>query len=600
MSHENVFNQLCSKTSEVITILKHNECNLSDDTYLDHLITGMKDELLQHESPSKRIEFWKSSGCSNFAQTFGDQSNETQNFLLKLLKEVWTTHCDIQRQCLEVICDCLKSFRKDHIPPNQNFLDIVKDLVFHKRPEKLLLPNLNLLMSNETNLWDVFLKPIFLSLVNDLPQSHFWKESLVLLAKEFIISCILQSEEARVFSIKFLYPDLAFTQMGIRVFSEILDFFLNYDGQLPDMTSFHCMLRAFVEDESSVKILRINNKIKALVILQDFQEAGRYLLQKKFLLKESKCSIQLWYRSVKPLLESEKMKAAILDDDIIDCAFNNLKIINNQLDSSSNVLVTMQCLSNIKMSSRVQILFHNEIFKILNLIKTQTFDESIDLNSATNTQLVQSLINALTFTAETTLNMDQDRLKILSDLSKSSYLSTHLKSQVLYCIRSMVKYAESQPNKSTDVSIHKLMLELWQHSLIGCDWRTKELLISILSTGFNNNNFKLTNEVHEENMEFPWTCLINFVTQCLDDDHSFIRSSCVTLLSSIYQYIGKYKEMKWTNNVLESLKGLFSSVVHLFRNDTEAIVRRTILRDGVLSYLYKDSEIGSSLLGKFQ
>ena len=349
-----------------------------------------------------------------------------------------------------------------------------------------------------------------------------------------------------------------------------------------------------------MKILRVNNKIKALVILQDFQEAGQCLLQKKFLLKESKCSIQLWYRSVKPLLESEKMKAAILVDDIVDCAFNNLKIINNQLDSSSNVLVTTQCLSNIKMSCRVQILFHNEIFKILNLIKTQMFDESIDLNSATNTQLIQSLINALTFTAETTLNMDQDRLKILSDLSKSSYLSTHLKSQVLYCIRSMVKYVESQANKSTDVSIHKLMLELWQHSLIGCDWRTKELLISILSTGFNNNNLKLTNEVREENMEFPWTCLINFVTQCLDDDHSFIRSSCVTLLSSIYQYIGKYKEMKWTNNILESLKGLFPSVVHLFRNDTEAIVRRTILRDGVLSYLYKDSEIGSSLLGKFQ
>ena len=600
MSHENVFNQLCSKTSEVITILKHNECNLSDDTYLDHLITGVKDELLQHESPSKRIEFWKSSNCSNFVQTFGDQLCETQNFLLKLLKEVWTTHCDIQRQCLEVICDCLKSFGKDHIPPNQNFFDIVKDLVFHKRPEKLLLPNLNLFMSNGTNLWDVFLKPIFLSLGNDLPQSHFWKESLVLLAKEFIISCILQNEESRVFSIKFLYPDLTFTQMGIRVFSETLDFFLNHDGQLPDMTSFHCMLRAFVEDESSVKILRTNNKIKALVILKDFQEACRCLLQKQFLLKESKSSIQLWYKSVKPLLESEKMKATILDDDIIDCVFNNLKIINNQLDSSSDALFTIQCLSNIKMSSRVQILFHNEIFKILNLIKTQTFDESIDLNSATNTQLIQSLINALTVREETIPNMDQDRLKVLSELSKNSYLSIHLKSQILYCIRSMVKCMKCHPNKSTDISIHVLMLELWQHSLFGCDWRTKELLISILTTAFNNNNIKLANEVREENIEFPWTCLINFVTQCLDDDHSFIRSSCVTLLSSIYQYIGVYKDMKWTNNVQESLKGLFPRVVHLFHNDTEAIVRRTILKDGVFSYLYKNSEVGSSLLGKFQ
>ena len=600
MSNENVFNQLCSKTSEVITILKHNECNLSDDTYLDHLITGIKDELLQHESPSKRIEFWKSSNCANFAQTFGDQSDVTQNFLLKLLNEVWTTHCDIQRQCLEVICDCLKSFQKDRIPPNQNFLDVVKDLVFHKRPEKLLLPNLNLLMSNETNLWDVFLKPIFLSLGNDLPQSHFWKESLVLLAKEFIISCILQNEESRIFAIKFLYPDLAFTQMGIRVFSEILDFFLSYDGQLPDMTSFHCMLRAFVENESSVKILRINNKIKALVILQDFQEACRCLLQKKFLLKESKSSIQLWYRSVKPLLESEKMKATILDDDIIDCVFKNLKIINDQLDSSSDVLVTIQCLSNIKMSSRVQILFHNKILKILSLIKAQTFDESIDLNSATNIQLIQSLINTLTLKAETALNMDQDTLKILSELSKNSYLSTHLKSQVLYCIRSMVECMENQPNKSTDVSIHVLMLELWQHSLFGCDWRTKELLISILSTAFNNNNIKLTNDIREENIEFPWTCLINFVNQCLEDDHSFIRSSCVTLLSSIYQYIGEYKDLEWTNNVQESLKGLFPRVVHLFHYDTEAIVRRTILRDGVLSYLYKNSEIGSTLLGKFQ
>ena len=87
MSHEDSFDRLCTKTSDVVKILKHNECNLSDDTYLDHLITGIKDELQHHETQTKRLAFWDKSSCSNFVRTFGDQSNESQDFVLKLLKK---------------------------------------------------------------------------------------------------------------------------------------------------------------------------------------------------------------------------------------------------------------------------------------------------------------------------------------------------------------------------------------------------------------------------------------------------------------------------------------------------------------------------------
>ena len=125
MLHEDTFDQLCIKTSEVIQILRDNDCNLSDDTYLDHLIIGIKDELLQHEAQSKRIDFWNRSNCSSFVESFESQNNESQIFILKLLKVVWNIHCDIQNQTIQIVCSVLKSFQETRNLPTQSFLDML-------------------------------------------------------------------------------------------------------------------------------------------------------------------------------------------------------------------------------------------------------------------------------------------------------------------------------------------------------------------------------------------------------------------------------------------------------------------------------------------
>ena len=88
-----------------------------------------------------------------------------------------------------------------------------------------------------------------------------------MLAKEFVISCLLQNEDTRTHAIKFLYPDLASTPKGTRIFGEVLDYFLLNDGHLPEMETFYSMLEAFAQNECSVRISILGNKIKAFVIL---------------------------------------------------------------------------------------------------------------------------------------------------------------------------------------------------------------------------------------------------------------------------------------------------------------------------------------------
>lgn len=600
MSDEDSFDRLCTKTSDVVKILKHNECNLSDDTYLDHLITGIKDELQHHETQTKRLAFWDKSSCSNFVQTFGDQSNESQDFVLKLLKEVWKLHGDIHDQTLEIVSTMMKTSVNDRVHASHNFLELVRDLVFHKNAGELLRKNLSFFTSADTGLWDVILKPILFSLPNDLPQSHFWKEALVALAKEFVISCILHNEETRMHAIKFLYPDLASAAKGMRIFGEVLDYFLLNDAHLPEMETFHSMLEAFAQNECSVRISILGNKIKALVILHKYQEAQKCLLENQFLLLENKNSIRMWYKMAKSLVESQDKSAAVLDESLTKCIFKCLDIVDNNIDYSHNshLPTRIQCLTNIKMNNELQTMFHDHVIEILKLIDTQSSNGNIDLTTTENNQLVQSSLTALRIDDATPLCMDHQKLKLFAKLSKNSYLNTHFQFQALDCIRSMVKYEPKQPNNSTDVSIQEVMLELWQHSLSGSDWKNKDMLLSILSTAFKNNSMKIANTENDD-AEFPWTCLITFIHKCLDDNNSFIRSSSIGLISAIYEHIGKYKGTEWKGKVEQSLRNFYPTVVQLSRYDTEAIVRRSILREGVMLKLNRNVDLEAKLLGKF-
>ena len=85
MSEEGTFNRLCSKISEVINILRESECKLPDDTYLDHMVAGISGELLEYQDPDRRLEFWNSSGCSIFVQSFAAEKEGCQQFILLLL-----------------------------------------------------------------------------------------------------------------------------------------------------------------------------------------------------------------------------------------------------------------------------------------------------------------------------------------------------------------------------------------------------------------------------------------------------------------------------------------------------------------------------------
>ena len=80
---------LCQKTHAVFKILEETDCNLSDDTYLDHMVTGIKNEMRQYDNSNECLEFYRKSQCSRFVNAFNSASTGCQNFILKLLVECW-------------------------------------------------------------------------------------------------------------------------------------------------------------------------------------------------------------------------------------------------------------------------------------------------------------------------------------------------------------------------------------------------------------------------------------------------------------------------------------------------------------------------------
>ena len=73
---------LCQKTQAVFKILEETDCNLSDDTYLDHMIAGMKNEMTKYDNSNECLEFYRKSKCSSFVKSFKSASTGCQNFII--------------------------------------------------------------------------------------------------------------------------------------------------------------------------------------------------------------------------------------------------------------------------------------------------------------------------------------------------------------------------------------------------------------------------------------------------------------------------------------------------------------------------------------
>ena len=103
---------------------------------------------------------------------------------------------------------------------------------------------------------------------------------------------------------------------------------------------------------------------------------------------------------------------------------------------------------------------------------------------------------------------------------------------------------------------------------------------------------------YDENCDgFPWTSLLNFVTSSLKSNSSFVRSTCIETISSILIFLSRYED-PGKNIVLESLKQLYGQILHIFSNDTEAVVRRMILRENLLIRLHPKQERDAVYAGK--
>ena len=59
------------------------------------------------------------------------------------------------------------------------------------------------------------------------------------------------------------------------------------------------------------------------------------------------------------------------------------------------MIISIKCLSSIKMGHNLKVLFENHIFEILESVVSQNLKRNVDLNAAENVQLISSLITAV-------------------------------------------------------------------------------------------------------------------------------------------------------------------------------------------------------------
>ena len=119
---------LCQKAQEVFKILEETDCNLSDDTYLDHMIAGIKNEMAQYDDSNECLEFYRNSQCSRFVKSFKSASTGCQNFILRLLEEICMIHPDIQKEALQVVLYGIENFDTNKYVPSQAFLYLLSKL----------------------------------------------------------------------------------------------------------------------------------------------------------------------------------------------------------------------------------------------------------------------------------------------------------------------------------------------------------------------------------------------------------------------------------------------------------------------------------------
>ena len=296
---------LCQKAQEVFKILEETDCNLSDDTYLDHMIAGIKNEMTQYENTNECLEFYRKSQCSRFVKSFKSASTGCQNFILKLLEEICMIHPDIQKEALQVVLYVIENFETNKYVPSQAFLDLLSKLsdTESKIAGKDEVEPHRLLIIHDLNLWERLFQPIISMQPEETPNSHFWKISFINLAKNFIIGNLLYGRDHENKCIDKLYPNLVITPFGLKIFDEILEFFLISKSQSKFHKTFEISLKSFIENNKMVSDLGLEKHIKALIILNEL-DAARCLLKKQFIVDQYNGNTQAWYKSVKPFLES--------------------------------------------------------------------------------------------------------------------------------------------------------------------------------------------------------------------------------------------------------------------------------------------------------
>ena len=590
---------LCQKAQEVFKILEETDCNLSDDTYLDHMIAGIKNEMTQYDNSNECLEFYRKSQCSRFVKSFKSASTGCQNFILKLLEEICMIHPDIQKEALQVALYVIENFETNKYVPSQAFLDLLSKLsdTESKIAEKDEVEAHRLLIIHDLNLWERLFQPIISMQPEETPNSHFWKISFINLAKNFIIGNLLYGRGHENKCIDKLYPNLVITPFGLKIFDEILEFFLISKSQSKFHKTFEILLKSLIEDNKMVSNLGLENHIKALIILNELDDARR-LLKKQFIVDQYNGNTQAWYKSVKPFLESSVIQLMNPKETLADEVFRALR---NKKDfeeiSANSMIIAAQGLSRIKMGEAMKIEFEQHVFQILKTIQNKSQIGDIDITSSMNVRLISSLVTSINAKNRRPRTFDVSRFKTLCSLSKNSQLSIHLQARILESIQNYIGCGNLLTKDCIDISTQDIVIDLWSHSLSGSDWKMKDLLLNIIKLTFLNPCIPLTSKYDENCDGFPWTSLLNFVTSSLKSNSSFVRSTCIETISSILIFLSRYED-PGKNIVLESLKQLYGQILHIFSNDTEAVVRRMILRENILIRLHPKQEREAVYAGK--
>jgi len=456
--------------AQVLQLLLAKKCHVSDDTYLELVISGLKDEVQLVTGDELRTTFVTRSGIMDFIQKSGNGNNDNEkvlDFRYKLMENLYDSVTLVKERARRE-CELNMAAHKGC----KAFLDLVIKVICGQ----------GLCQQDEDRihaaLWNDVIKPELQS--DDVTNANiFWSKSFQTLAVKV---AAVQTRRQR----DYVHLDqlVSGSANGCQLSSSILIDLLDLNRLKTNPCAIH--LSSMAADIMAALPMLVQAKI--LIKLKDVEKLSALIeLSEERREKLSKEEYKEWMNVVK--MASPFVPVSLLE-----------KLLESN-PRSRHLVVHLHALTTISKPDLVD----NAVMDFLARVKDEIPDGL--------------LTDALTAATSTLAHLPDPKLRpatfqLLAKTSTAPTLPLEIKVSCLEVIKKRRFVA--------GVTLKSVLTELWSHGVTGVNWKVKDLFVSIVCDVLESAKAKA------EPSQTP--LLMKLMKSGLEDSSSFVRSSSVRLL----------------------------------------------------------------------